>query len=270
MGRFSLTPEAGALLMGPITQLADGIFKEAWADGRKEPREAYMADALIALAGGGRGRSCAGRVAPAPRAAEPAAAQPSATPPAAPAPSASSIATPAPTWPAPPTNPPSIPDYQIIMRIGLEGLVRGHLLPGEECSIDGVGHVPVSVVQSYLDLAKVRLVVTDGIDVRSIYTFKRNVGRALDTALHSRDRTCVVPGCDSSFHLQRDHIKEFSRHGPTSLDNLCLLCPPHHRMKTNHGFRIVGRPGRWRWLRPDGTPAGPYEQPCTPAPQDAR
>ena len=43
------------------------------------------------------------------------------------------------------------------MRIDLGALLRGHLLRGEECSRDGVGEVPVSVVQSCLDEAKVRL-----------------------------------------------------------------------------------------------------------------
>jgi hypothetical protein len=143
------------------------------------------------------------------------------------------------------------------MRIDLQALVRGHLLPGEECSIDGVGHVPISVVQLYLDVAKIRLVVTDGVEIRSIFSFKRTIGPALDTALHHRDRTCVVPGCTSTFHLERDHVREFAKKGPTTLSNLVLLCPYHHRLKTNKGFRIEGVPGSWRWLKPDGSVAGP-------------
>jgi hypothetical protein len=153
------------------------------------------------------------------------------------------------------------PDYQVVMRIDLEALSRGSLLPGEECSIEHLGHVPVSVVQRYLDRAKVRLVVTEGTDVSSVYSCRRNIKKALDVALLERDRGCVVPGCRATRFLERDHLKEFARGGPTCLSNLVLLCSRHHGLKTNHGFRIVGSPGNWRWLRPDGRPAGPYEKP---------
>lgn len=154
----------------------------------------------------------------------------------------------------------SLPSYEVVMRVDLEALVRGHLLPDEECSIDGVGHVPVSLVQSYLDRAKVRLVVERHEDVVSVFSMRRNIPRALDIALRARDRTCVVPGCRASFFLERDHVQEFAKGGPTTLSNLVLLCSRHHKMKTNEGFRIKGRPGAWRWLKPDGSPAGPYEQ----------
>jgi hypothetical protein len=97
-------------------------------------------------------------------------------------------------------------------------------------------------VQSYLDAAKVRLVVTDGADVRSVYSCRRNISRALDTALRARDRCWCVPGCGATFRLERDHIKEYARSGPTTLDNLCLLCSRHHKMKSTKGFRIEGSP----------------------------
>lgn len=242
-GRFSLTPEAGALLMGPLERIADAVFEQAWREDRHEPRDAYLADALVYLARGAwpgespaDGKAPAGLSDPMPAARRP--------------------------EPDPDEGPPRPrhryrPDFSVIMRIDLAALVRGRLLPGEECSIDGVGHVPVAVVQEYLDRAMVRLVVTDGIDVRSIYSFKRNVSVALDTALRFRDRTCVVPGCGSTFHLERDHVREFAKEGPTALENMCLLCARHHRMKSAKGYRIEGSPGQWKWLRPDGSQAGP-------------
>ncbi len=116
------------------------------------------------------------------------------------------------------------PSYSVLMRIDLEALARGQLRAGEESMIEGAGHVPVSVVQSYLDEAKLRLVVTKGEDVTSVFSFARTIPAALKTALVARDRTCVVPGCSSSFHLEIDHIQEFARGGPTALWNLCRLC----------------------------------------------
>jgi hypothetical protein len=49
--RFSAegTPEAGAKLMARLRPIADAIFKKARAEGRREPAEAYLFDALMAL-----------------------------------------------------------------------------------------------------------------------------------------------------------------------------------------------------------------------------
>jgi hypothetical protein len=54
-------PEAGAKVMAALRGVADGIFKQARREGRREPTEAYLFDALVALAQGGeaapKGRS---------------------------------------------------------------------------------------------------------------------------------------------------------------------------------------------------------------------
>lgn len=233
-GRFVLTPEDGAVVLGRLEQLADEIFKQARADERPEPRGAYLADALVALAGG----EMAGR-------------QPGKEP-----------------SPAGPSRS-SRPDYTILMRVDLEALVRGHLEKGEECVIDGTGHVPVSVVQRFVDLAKLRLVVTRGTDLCSVFSFSRTIPTALKTALVARDRTCVVPGCASSFNLEIDHIKEFARGGPTTLSNLCRLCSFHHRLKSVSGYRIEGGPGAWRWIAPTSARAGRPESPPASPPEVA-
>jgi hypothetical protein len=307
-GQFSLTPEAGARLMGPLHLLADSIFEEAWRQGRTEGRDAYLADALVCLASGDgwlpSPAEASGSLPPheSPRSIPPHASsgslppherpghstippepvvQASLVPLIAAAPDSPPAQSPDSSGGSPLVSPAGTPagtplgssagrapgeprrpraDYSIIMRIDLEALARGYLLPGEESSIDGVGHVPVSVVQSYLDRAKVRLVVTNGVAIDSIFSFKRNISVALDAALHHRDRTCVVPGCNATFHLERDHVREFAKGGPTSLENLILLCPHHHRLKTNKGFRIEGKPGRWRWLKPDGSSAPAYDE----------
>jgi len=156
------------------------------------------------------------------------------------------------------------------MRIDLEALVRGSLLPGEECSIDGTGHVPVSVVQRYLDIAQVHLAVTKGVDVVSIFSFSRTIPAALRRALEVRDRTCVVPGCQSTFHLEIDHVHEYGKRGPTALSNLCRLCRFHHRLKTVGKYRIEGGPGNWRWEKKgdatDPPPSHTAPPPSRPAP----
>ncbi|HVM07260.1 MAG TPA: DUF222 domain-containing protein [Acidimicrobiales bacterium] len=65
-----------------------------------------------------------------------------------------------------------------------------------------------------------------------------DLGRSTDTvstaqrnALTARDRGCRYPGCDRpASWCDAHHVWWWSRGGPTSLDNLVLLCRRHHRM----------------------------------------
>ncbi|ORB10802.1 HNH endonuclease signature motif containing protein, partial [Mycolicibacterium monacense] len=58
----------------------------------------------------------------------------------------------------------------------------------------------------------------------------RLINRRLRRALEHRDRTCVVPGCESTRGLHAHHIQHWENGGPTDLDNLVLVCPYHHRL----------------------------------------
>jgi len=240
-GKFSLTPDDGALLMASIEREANHLFDLARREGRRQSREAYLADALVAVVNGSAGAAHAGADRPPD------------------------------TQESSPAGPPAAErhgpghcrtDHAILLRIDLEALVRGSLAPGEECSLDGVGPVPISVVERYLKTAGLRLVITDGYDIHSIVKFSRVIPKALQTALQFRDRTCVVPGCSSTFHLETDHIVEVNRGGPTSLANLCRLCRYHHSLKSNRGYKIEGGPGKWRWLPPprSGTSGGAADE----------
>jgi len=43
---------------------------------------------------------------------------------------------------------------------------------------------------------------------------------------------CQIPGCDTPFPwLQADHVKPYSRGGPTKLTNSQILCDPHNKWK---------------------------------------
>ncbi len=49
-GQWRTTPEAGARINAALDAEADRVFRAARADGRRERHEAYLADALVALA----------------------------------------------------------------------------------------------------------------------------------------------------------------------------------------------------------------------------
>ncbi|MEO1201698.1 MAG: HNH endonuclease signature motif containing protein, partial [Pseudomonadota bacterium] len=51
-----------------------------------------------------------------------------------------------------------------------------------------------------------------------------------------RDGGCRFPGCTSTRHCHGHHIEHWQHGGETSLDNLVLLCPYHHRLVHEGGF----------------------------------
>ena len=58
----------------------------------------------------------------------------------------------------------------------------------------------------------------------------RSIPPAVRRALLSRDRGCRFPGCTATHRLHGHHVKHWANGGETSLDNLILLCPTHHRL----------------------------------------
>jgi hypothetical protein len=59
----------------------------------------------------------------------------------------------------------------------------------------------------------------------------RTIPAPIRTALSLRDGGCRFPGCDRPpGWTDGHHIKHWADGGPTSLDNLVLLCRRHHRM----------------------------------------
>ncbi len=144
------------------------------------------------------------------------------------------------------------PDAKVIVLIDHAALTRGATEPGERCEIAGVGPVSVATARSMLGEATLAAVVTDGVDVYSVAHLGRQVTAHQRTALEARGYRCEVPECGSSSGLQIDHITGWALNHRTQLDDLCWLCPHHHRQKTHDGHRIVGPPRQRRWLAPPG------------------
>jgi hypothetical protein len=67
----------------------------------------------------------------------------------------------------------------------------------------------------------------------------RIVPRRIRRALIHRDKGCSFVGCDKKAKwTEAHHIREWSRGGPTSLENLTLLCRHHHRVIHNAEWEI--------------------------------
>jgi len=201
-----LTPDAGAKLLAALAPFRERIFKEAVKQKRKEPLEAYLADALIEMAD--QSRSGGEQL-------------------------------------------PKGPAAMVNVFIEYESLKRGHTEDGEFCEIAGVGPVAVATAKAFATDSFLKVLVTDGIDIKTVSHPGRTINARLRTALHARAKgKCEVQGCAVRHHLQIDHIVG-NPNIVTELDNLQLLCPHHHFLKTYRSYRIEGEPGA-RVLYPRG------------------
>jgi hypothetical protein len=82
----------------------------------------------------------------------------------------------------------------------------------------------------------------------------RTIPPALRLALQHRDQGCRFPGCGGRV-TQGHHLRHWAQGGPTSLENLALLCLGHHRAVHEEGYRVARDPdGALRFARPDGRP----------------
>ena len=221
-GSFNLkarmTVANGALVMAALKPIQDEIFKAARKSGAHERPEAYAADAVMALC-------------------EKASASDSGV-------GASRTKT-------------TRSNAVMNIRVDIDALKRGHTEHGEVCEIAGVGPIPVASATEYLGEAFLKLLVVDGVDIKTVAHMGRAIPAPLRTAVEERDRVCQVPTCDMTVGLEIDHIKPFSEGGAASFENLVRLCKRHHLQKTHDGYRLIkiAAPGgdgdtRWAWRAP--------------------
>jgi hypothetical protein len=135
-------------------------------------------------------------------------------------------------------------------------IIRGHTEPGETCTIDGIGTVPVSVARSLLDDALISVLVRDGTEIITVTSPKRTIPAALRRVLEARYPECGVIACNNDQFLQIDHIVPIELGGQTSLENTWRICTHCHDLKTYRGWVVVGS-GIERTLVPPPRPGGP-------------
>jgi hypothetical protein len=92
----------------------------------------------------------------------------------------------------------------------------------------------------------------DGGRILATDTIGRLATAAQQHALAARDRGCTWPGCTTPPSLcEAHHVVWWSRGGPTTIDNLALLCHRHHTQIHSQ----LEEPGAgWHMLMHDGLP----------------
>jgi hypothetical protein len=140
--------------------------------------------------------------------------------------------------------------------VNAESLRRGTTEGDELCEIEGIGPVSVAAATELLSEGGFQYLVKEGFDIKTVTKSTRVIANCIDMALIVRDRVCARPGCGNSLGLERDHRQvDYAKDGPTELDNLVRLCPSCHKLKTDGGWRLEGRPGAWEWVAPSKPPS---------------
>ena len=121
---------------------------------------------------------------------------------------------------------------------GIDGASAGEL--------EGGGTLPSETVRRLACDSAVSRVIGRGELEYEISRASRTIPSGTRRALLARDRGCVFPGCDRPARwCDAHHIKFWADGGPTTLDNLALVCGAHHRKVHEDGWRLEHKDGRW-------------------------
>ncbi len=89
------------------------------------------------------------------------------------------------------------------------------------------------------DTRVIPVVMGGASEVLDVGRATRTIPTAIRRALIARDQGCVWPGCDrAAIHCDAHHIQHWVNNGPTSLDNLALLCHSHHQRLHEHNLTL--------------------------------
>ena len=88
------------------------------------------------------------------------------------------------------------------------------------------------------DSALVAVTTGDLGEVLDVGRKTRAVPTAIRRALWSRDRGCRFPMCTNRRFVGAHHVHHWAQGGPTSVNNLVLLCSFHHRLLHEGGFKV--------------------------------
>jgi hypothetical protein len=127
-------------------------------------------------------------------------------------------------------------------------LDRGFVQPGEQCELEGIGPIPVTMARAMLDDARVTVVGHDDAgDITHISSLERTIPARLRRWVEEAYPRCGVEGCTDKWRLEIDHIVGVEDGGRTEKQNLWRICRHHHKLKTFYGYGVVGR----RLVAPD-------------------
>jgi hypothetical protein len=228
--------EDGAQIMAALTPIANDLFRQAHRDGRREPAEAHLFDALVHLSLDATSIDDADATG-----------------------ADGSTAAP------PGLDAPKSPRRRIrrrrrrrgapvklLVRIDYDTWLRGVALPGETCELVGYGPISVAVVQELVARGDpfVAAILAKGKSLVGVAHLGRAPNAYQQSALEWLYPWCAVEGCSSRIHLERDHRVDWIKAHHTMLDELDMLCSHHHALKTRKNWALVSGMGKRAFVPP--------------------
>ena len=143
-----------------------------------------------------------------------------------------------------PTTDSSAPRVLLTIKASTETLTKSAGSPAGE--LDNGARIPADTVRRLAcDTAISRIAGRGELDAE-ITRASRTIPPATRRALVARDQRCVFNGCDRRpSWCDGHHLQHWADGGPTRLDNLALLCRPHHRRVHEGGWTLARENGRF-------------------------
>jgi hypothetical protein len=136
------------------------------------------------------------------------------------------------------------PRPQVIVKASLDTLVGIAGAPAGE--LEWGGTIPAETVRRIACDSAITRIAGLGELEQEITHASRTIPPAKRRTLIARDEHCVFPGCNRPAPwCDGHHLKSWADGGPTTLENLALVCGAHHRKVHEEGWRLERRDGRW-------------------------
>ncbi|MDQ4057487.1 MAG: HNH endonuclease, partial [Actinomycetota bacterium] len=144
------------------------------------------------------------------------------------------------------------PRPEVLVHVDVPSLVDGS---GGRCEIEDGSVLASETARRLCCDATIQAVYERDGEVLDFGRRRRVIPPRLRRALEQRDETCRFPGCGRKRFRQGHHIVFWGhgQKGKTNKANCVLLCPFHHHLVHEGGFRIEGDAnGELTFIRPDG------------------
>jgi hypothetical protein len=139
-------------------------------------------------------------------------------------------------------------DHALVISARPEDLTRPHRPLGTQTGTP----VTLASTEKWSGAAQTFLHLLDGGGrTAQILSQGRFATRTQMAVLAARDQGCTFPDCDAPAEwCEAHHIEPWARGGQTTVDNLTLLCPFHHRWFEGSGWESTFRSGLPAWTPP--------------------